>query len=81
MNYRAEFTTDGTIVWDETRVKSPDLGHLQGAMFKDRPDLWPSKAKRKRKGTKPLEGQLPFAFITDPMPECAGPKCQAKEIR
>lgn len=78
MNMESSFTQDGTILWDKAKKKSPDLSHRQGAMFLDRPDLWPHQAKGKRPGTKPLPGQIPFAFHTEGMKTCSGPNCPIK---
>jgi len=58
MNYQADFV-EGEVFFTEARRKAPDLRHLQGAMFLDRPDLWPLK-RRRRKFTPPAEQQPLF---------------------
>lgn len=78
MNYEASFDQASVIRWQEHKPKPTDLRHLQSAMFLDRPDLWPVKSKKARHSPKPLNGQIPFAFLTDPMPQCTGPHCQKK---
>ena len=44
MNYKADFF-EGQVLF--TEAKPPNLGHLQAAMFLDRPDLWPVKRRRR----------------------------------
>jgi len=58
MNQQADFT-EGQVLFTETKPKAPDLRHLQGAMFLDRPDLWPVKPRR-RSFTPPAEQQPLF---------------------
>jgi len=58
MNYQADFV-DGEVFFTEANHKPPDLSHLQGAMFLDRPDLWPIK-QRRRKFIPPPEQQPLF---------------------
>jgi len=57
MNYEGSFDETGQVMWQEKPHKPPDLSHLQGAMFMDRPDLWPVKKPKPRKGDLPLPGQ------------------------
>ena len=45
MNYQADFV-EGEVLFTQANHKPPDLSHLQGAMFLDRPDLWPIKRRR-----------------------------------
>ncbi len=47
MNYQADFNED-KVLFTETPSKSPDLKHLQAAMFLDRPDPWKSKPRRSK---------------------------------
>lgn len=47
MNYQADFV-EGQVLFTEAKPKPPDLGHLQAAMFLDRPDLWPTKRRRRK---------------------------------
>jgi hypothetical protein len=61
MNYQADFT-EGTILFQKAEHKPPDLSHIQGAMFLDRPDLWPPR--RRRKSYTPPPGQ-PELFTTE----------------
>ena len=79
MNYKASFNNHGEIIWEELQQKSPGLSQFQGAMFLDRPDLWPCKPKGRRPGAKPLPGQIAFAFVTDYLHECSGPNCPIKK--
>jgi hypothetical protein len=58
MNYQADFV-EGEILFAEVSPKSPKLDHLQGAMFLDRPDLWPTK-RRRRNCTPPPKEQQPL---------------------
>lgn len=58
MNYQADFV-EGDVLFTEAKPKPPDLRHLQGAMFLDRPDLWPTK-HRCRKFIPPPEQQPLF---------------------
>lgn len=58
MNYQADFV-EGQVLFTEAKPKSPDLQHLQTAMFLDRPDLWPAK-RRRRKFIPPPEQQPLF---------------------
>ena len=47
MNYQADFA-EGEVLFSETKPRPPSLGHLQKAMFLDRPDLWKGKARRSK---------------------------------
>ena len=58
MNQQADFV-EGQVLFTETKPNAPDLSHLQGAMFLDRPDLWPVK-RRRRKFIPPAEQQPLF---------------------
>ncbi|OGO02665.1 MAG: hypothetical protein A2Y59_06370 [Chloroflexi bacterium RBG_13_52_14] len=58
MNYQADFV-EGAILYSEVTPSRPNLKHLQGAMFLDRPDLWPSKRRPKAKPV-PKEQQSLF---------------------
>ena len=49
---------DGVPLFQEVPHKPPDLSRYQGAMFLDRPDLWPI-IKRKSKPSA-LPGQQPL---------------------
>lgn len=51
---KGEFNNDGKLEFYEASQKPPNLRHLQGAMFMDRPDLW-LKPKRKRLKSPPQE--------------------------
>ena len=44
MNYQADFV-EGQVLFTEAKAKSPDLRHLQAAMFLDRLGLWPAKRR------------------------------------
>ena len=57
MIQEGSFDLKGEITWQEQKPKPPDLSHLQGAMFMDRPDLWPVKKPKPRRGSIPLPGQ------------------------
>ena len=57
MNYEGSFDETGQVMWQEKPHKPPDLSHLQGAMFMDRPDLWPAKKPKPRRSDQPLPGQ------------------------
>ena len=57
MNQQADFV-DGQVLFTEANPKPPDLRHLQGAMFLDRPDLWP--VKRRRRSFPPPAEQQPL---------------------
>jgi hypothetical protein len=52
MNYQADFD-EGKLLFTEIPSKTPDLKHLQAAMFLDRPDLWKAKPRR----SKPVPSQ------------------------
>ena len=47
MNAKADFL-DGTVMWTEAPRRPPDLRRCQGAMFLDRPDLWPVTRRKSR---------------------------------
>jgi len=78
MIYRQSFDEKGELTWREEWPKPPDLSHLQGAMFLDRPDLWPVRKPKSRRNARPLNNQTAFAFLTDLMNECKSSKCQKK---
>ena len=60
MIYQADFM-EGTVLFTEAVPKPPpNLKHLQGAMFLDRPDLWPARSKRKKAVAPPPEQQPLF---------------------
>ncbi len=46
MIYEADFL-DGELRYQERERKPRDLSRYQTAMFLDRPDLWPTKPRRK----------------------------------
>lgn len=52
MTRQANFEEDGTVYWDEPPRRKPLNGPIQGAMFLDRPDLWPVR-RRRRPGSSP----------------------------
>ena len=58
MIYQADFT-EGTVLFTEAVPSPPNLKHLQGAMFLDRPDLWRLPLRRNWKAA-PLPGQQPL---------------------
>ncbi len=60
MNLQADFTEGEEIKFEELPPKPPDLRRYQGAMFLDRPDLWPVRAKRKKAVAPPPEQQPLF---------------------
>jgi len=47
MNLQSDFK-DGEVLFTEHPPKPPDLHRYQGAMFLDRPDLWPTKRRPKK---------------------------------
>jgi len=57
MNQEGSFDETGQVTWQEQKPRPPNLSHLQGAMFMDRPDLWPVKKPRPRRSDQPLPGQ------------------------
>jgi hypothetical protein len=57
--HQADFI-EGEILFAEVSPKPPKLDHLQGAMFLDRPDLWPSKLQRRNRKPVPPEQQPLF---------------------
>lgn len=59
MNYQADFT-EGEVLFTEILHKPPKLDRLQGAMFLDRPDLWPTTRKRREGKPVPKEQQPLF---------------------
>ena len=59
MNYQADFV-EGDVLFTEANHKPPDLSHLQGAMFLDRPDLWPVKHRRRSFVPPPEQQPLPL---------------------
>ena len=58
MNSRADFL-DGQVMFSPVPYKPPDMARLQGAMFMDRPDLWPATRRRRSKPV-PAEQQPLF---------------------
>ena len=56
MTTRADFL-DGEVMWTKAPYHPPDLRRLQGAMFLDRPDLWPVT---RRKPRQPAPEQRPL---------------------
>jgi hypothetical protein len=52
-----QFDEKGRISFPEIKPKPPDVRHLQGAMFLDRPDLWRRPAKKVPKSKRPLPNQ------------------------
>ena len=57
MNYQADFV-EGAVLFTEAVPSRPDLRHLQGAMFLDRPDLWPVKRRKNGKPVPPEQQAL-----------------------
>ena len=57
MSYEGQFDENMKVFFTEVNPKAPDLSHLQGAMFTDRPDLWPVKKPKPRRSSIPLPGQ------------------------
>ena len=57
MNLQSDFK-DGEVLFAELPPNPPDLRRYQGAMFLDRPDLWPTK--RRSKKSIALPGQQPL---------------------
>lgn len=58
MRAQADFI-DGHIMFSPIERPSPDMRRLQGAMFMDRPDLWPVNGRRRSKSV-PTEQQPLF---------------------
>ncbi len=81
MIYIGQFDETSVVTWTAERPKCPNLSHLQGAMFLDRPDLWPVRPRRRKPGTRPLNGQTAFSFFTDQLPQCAGPNCPRNQTK
>jgi len=50
MPHQAQFDESAKVTWEEVPLKRLDLSRFQKAMFLDRPDLWPSKKKRRKGG-------------------------------
>jgi hypothetical protein len=48
MNLQADFTEGEVVKFQELPPNPPDLRRYQGAMFLDRPDLWPTKRRPKK---------------------------------
>jgi len=57
MPSQADFI-DGHILYSEVPTKPPNLTRLQGAMFMDRPDLWPINGRRRSKPVPPEQQPL-----------------------
>ena len=60
MNMQADFCEDGQVKWQEATPPTQKASASQLAMFTDRADLWPSKPRGKRPGSKKIAGQLPL---------------------
>ena len=58
MRSQADFI-DGPVMFSPVPYKPPDMVRYQGAMFMDRPDLWPSTRRRRSKPV-PAEQQPLF---------------------
>jgi len=50
---------DGKLMFSPVDYKPPDMTRFQGAMFLDRPDLWPCKRRRRSKPVPPEQQPLP----------------------
>ena len=59
MNAQADFK-EGEILFTELPHKPQDLRRFQGAMFLDRPDLWPTARPRRNGKPVPPEQQPLF---------------------
>ena len=57
MNSQADFK-EGKVLFEEVPPKPPDLRRYQGAMFLDRPDLWPSERNARRLSLPHLSSSL-----------------------
>jgi hypothetical protein len=57
MPSQADFI-DGHILYSQVAYKPPNLTRLQGAMFMDRPDLWPINGRRRSKPVPPEQQPL-----------------------
>jgi len=57
MPSQADFI-DGPILYSEVPTKPRDLTRYQGAMFMDRPDLWPINGRRRSKPVPPEQQPL-----------------------
>lgn len=57
MRAQADFV-DGQILFSEVDRRPPDMRRLQGAMFMDRPDLWPVNGRRRSKPIPPEQQPL-----------------------
>lgn len=49
---------DGVVMFSPLDRKPPDMTRLQGAMFMDRPDLWPRTRRRRAKPVPPEQRPL-----------------------
>ena len=49
---------DGQLLFSEVPRRPPDVRHLQGAMFMDRSDLWPTKGRRRSRPVPPQQQPL-----------------------
>ena len=56
MNLQADFK-EGEVLFTELPPKPPDLRRYQGAMFIDRPDLWPTPRRHRNGKPVPPEQQ------------------------
>ncbi len=57
MPSQADFN-DGPILFSEVPPKPPNLTRYQGAMFMDRPDLWPINGRRHSRPVPPEQQPL-----------------------
>ena len=57
MNAQADFV-DGPVLFSEVPYKPPNVRALQSGMFMDRPDLWPTNGRRRRRAVPPEQQPL-----------------------
>ena len=57
MPLRADFL-DGQVLFQELPSRPRDLTRYQGAMFLDRPDLWPVRRPKRKNGVPPEQCPL-----------------------
>jgi hypothetical protein len=69
MSSQADFI-EGKVLFEEVPQKPPDLRRYQGAMFIDRPDLWPTPRRHRNGKPVPPEQQ---PLIEKPKPAIAPP--------
>jgi len=65
MAYTVEFDLDGEIVYAPANLPGPDPRKLQGAMFLDRADLWPTKKPKPKKRRIPPPEQYHLPLDTE----------------